>query len=521
TTQDISLTAIPSGTIAGQVRQAGTGLPLSATLTIASDYATYQTTSDPNSGLYALSVFSDVYTVTAVAPGHVPSSTAVIVHPGLTTTQDFVLGSQACLLLVDDDGGADYESYYHDALATGGYYYQTWDTAAHGDPPLAVLQQYQAVLWFSADRHDPGFSYYILSDGARSALTAYLDGGGNLWMTGLNLNAGNYYTDLFGDRLATSYRGSLPGTIDYALSGGGPFAGVTGLASSAVYSDATGFTPDYIIPAAGATGVFTYSLGPWGAGVAHDAGTYRTINLGFGLEALSDPATQAEIVARGLAWLGCVPSPVELQLTKQATGTVVAGGLLTYTLSLTNNSLIPATGLVISDALPTGLEPVAAAQRIITWQVPHLEPGAIVTVQVAARVGDLADGANIVNADYGARAVQSSTLWTGGPVTTTVSGVAPPQAAFTVTALVLAGQPALFTNTTQGFRLLTYTWDFGDGGPAVVQPVTQPTITHLYEGAGWYTVTLTATTPAGSSVYRAPVEVAAARYSIYLPLIRK
>jgi uncharacterized repeat protein (TIGR01451 family) len=529
-TTTVNLALEPPGTLAGRVLQAGTALPLLATLTLSPPGLTPQVTTDPATGLYSLAAFGGDYTVTASAAGHTPVSASVTLSAGLTTTQDFVLESQACLLLVDDDGGQAHETAFHAALADAGYYYQTWDTAALGPPPLAALQPYQTVLWFTADHHDAGFPFYILDSSVTADLTAYLDGGGHLLLTGHNVNAGNYDTSLFSNRLATTYNGSLPNTVDYPVSGGGLLSGIDGLLTGSVYSSTEGFTPDYITPAAGAAGVFTYTTGPWGAGVAHDAGGYRTLNLGFGLEALDDPEQQAETLARGLDWLGCPASPVGLRLSKQAAQeTVPAGAPLTYTLTLTNTSLVAATGLLVTDTLPTGLSFLAASHGgaagngVVAWNLAPLASFERLTLTLTARVGDLADGALIVNALYSAAAAQSASLWTGGPVTTTVEGVVAPQAGFTHNAPIPAGQTVVFTNTTLAARILTYTWSFGDDSEPIYQFTHLPTTTHAYAQPGWYSVTLTAANPAGSDVFADQVEIIAAQaeHNVYLPVVLK
>lgn len=523
TTLDLALD--PRGTIVGHVSEALTGLPLAAAITAVSDQATLHTTSDPATGFYSLPAFGGVYTVTASAPGHVPGSASVEVSAALTTSQDFSLESQACLLLVDDDGGRPYAASYHQALTEAGYYYQTWDVATQGSPLLATLSPYQAVLWFTADNHNPGYSWYSLSAGSLAALTSYLDGGGGLLMTGHNVNHGNSASALFVDRLATAYGGSLPNTMDYTVSGGGMYAGVASPLASSVYSPASGFTPDVINPAAGASQVFTYNIGA-GAGVAHDAGSYRAINLGFGVEGLTDAAQRRAVVAQGVEWLGCPPSQVGLRLAKQAAQAAVAAGAeLTYTLVLTNNSLVAATGIVVSDSLPAETQFVRAtaggnwnAGGYAQWHLSRLEPMTHISFTLTVRVGDVAQGAPVVNAAYGAQAAQATVLWTAGPVTVTVSGVAAPQASFETNAPVTVGQAVVFTNTTQGAGVITYTWDLGDGSTStLVNP------TRLYSLPSLYTVTLTATNVGGISIYSAPVEVLQAHveHKVYLPLVLK
>ncbi len=87
-------------------------------------------------------------------------------------------------------------------------------------------------------------------------------------------------------------------------------------------------------------------------------------------------------------------------------------------------------------------------------------------------------------------------------VTGTVSILQPPQASFTATQQIMLGETAVFTNTSSGDEL-TYQWDFGDGSP--ISATENPT--HTYQTAGTFTVTLTVTSPVGTSEAAAQVVV--------------
>jgi pullulanase-type alpha-1,6-glucosidase len=93
--------------------------------------------------------------------------------------------------------------------------------------------------------------------------------------------------------------------------------------------------------------------------------------------------------------------------------------------------------------------------------------------------------------------------------------IEPPAAGFESNSPVVVGETAVFTNTTSGTAPISYEWHFGDGSPVV----TDPNPTHLYAAPGSYTVTLTATNAAGSSVYAAAFVVE--QYRFYLPIIAK
>ncbi len=75
---------------------------------------------------------------------------------------------------------------------------------------------------------------------------------------------------------------------------------------------------------------------------------------------------------------------------------------LVYTITIINKGSL-ATGLVITDSVPTGLSYVSGgsyAGGIVAWSLPRLETGARADVSFTASVGDLAE-VTLLNGDYG------------------------------------------------------------------------------------------------------------------------
>jgi len=66
-----------------------------------------------------------------------------------------------------------------DALASAGWSWDEWDVSTAGNPPLATLQAYEAVLW------DVGLEQYpAIPDDTATLLHAYIDNGGRLYING-------------------------------------------------------------------------------------------------------------------------------------------------------------------------------------------------------------------------------------------------------------------------------------------------------------------------------------------------
>jgi len=84
------------------------------------------------------------------------------------------------LLIIDDDGGSAYETYYTDSLRALGYSFDSYQIMSNGDGPAADrLKQYSLVIWFTGDEYR---NTLTLTD--QENLRSYLNAGGTLFITG-------------------------------------------------------------------------------------------------------------------------------------------------------------------------------------------------------------------------------------------------------------------------------------------------------------------------------------------------
>lgn len=224
------------------------------------------------------------------------------------------------ILLVDDDGADAFETtYYGPALATTGRSYATWDRSA---APLTgdLLANFDVVVW------NVGFAYPTLDEADRTALGAYLSGGGALFVSGqdigweLNDQGGAsiawYHTVLHANYV-------LDDTNDYTLDGvaGDPITNGMSIVIQGGDGANNQEYPDAISPYdAAAHTIFNYSATYKGA-IAADTGVYRVVYLGFGFEAISTAANRALLMQRAMNWLNPDltgvpgdPAPVALRL---------------------------------------------------------------------------------------------------------------------------------------------------------------------------------------------------------------
>jgi uncharacterized repeat protein (TIGR01451 family) len=117
--------------------------------------------------------------------------------------------------------------------------------------------------------------------------------------------------------------------------------------------------------------------------------------------------------------------PHALELSKDAPESVEIGGVLTYTLTVTNPHPVEvAHNLVLTDVLPVGTTLISATQPYsitgdtITWNASSLSGGSTWTVQFSVRVPVTFTG-TVVNEDYAVRSDEVATV-SGPPVVTEI-----------------------------------------------------------------------------------------------------
>jgi uncharacterized repeat protein (TIGR01451 family) len=189
------------------------------------------------------------------------------------------------------------------------------------------------------------------------------------------------------------------------------------------------------------------------------------------------------------------------QLSKTAQGNLVAGTVLTYTLSVTNTGNLAGTNIQVYDPLPAGLTYYGSdgwfdGSGALYWTLSQLDPGQTAHTWVAGTLSCSA-GQVVTNQNY---QVTSSDQGVNSPVgpAHTITITAPAlEASFTASpeSDLMPGAQVGFTDqsTTNGAPIVSWQWDFGDGSP--LEPERSPN--HIFQNAGAYTVTLTITDPCG------------------------
>jgi hypothetical protein len=219
---------------------------------------------------------------------------------GAVSIETIAVGKQ--VLLVDNDGGApNVQSYYTASVGSSGYAYDYWDLTADPELPLNYLKAHKAVVWFTGASY-PGPLLPYEAD-----LAAFLDGGGRLFMSGqdiLDQSAGT--TAFVHDYLHIDWDGTETQNDTGVLT-------VTAVITSPAVGGLGAYPMDYTIyggtdysdqitPIAPAVPAFTDDLGETNA-LSVDTGTYRVIFLAWPFESMGTAADRTVVMGRSLAYL--------------------------------------------------------------------------------------------------------------------------------------------------------------------------------------------------------------------------
>lgn len=208
------------------------------------------------------------------------------------------------ILFVDDDGGSAFEALYYAFFDSAGVAFTSMT-----EPDLLPLAsgvdttRFKSIFW----NVSWGFPAFVTADIA--LLSAYLDGGGNLYLAGQDIgwdifdSGGNsyfpeaqaFYNTYLDARYLDDNSGinSMIGVADDPITDGLAFN------INNVYSR----YPEWIESYSGSSvPILTYTNSTKTGALRYDSGTYKTVYLGVGLEQMSDQSAARAIVDRTLAW---------------------------------------------------------------------------------------------------------------------------------------------------------------------------------------------------------------------------
>lgn len=312
TIHNINLTPLPTGTISGRIQDGNTTQGLNSTLHLYINGILYQTTTTDTSGNY---IFSNLwityppdvdYDRMDVLPPLPYADTfhmgGIVVVAGSPTIVNFDRLPRE-IIIIDDDEGATYESYYTSASESLGISWVTWDVNQKGGFHINkqdILSR--PMIWFTGNSVTN-----TLTPGDQESLKVFIDNGGKLFLTGQNIGEEINGSSFFTNTLRSSFVNGT--TSDHILNGvpGDPIG--NGISIITVGSGGAGnqYSQDMIAPLSGAFPVFQYSTDSVSAIRVDTLGECRVVYFAFGFEAINELGVYAgrdEVLSRILTCLG-------------------------------------------------------------------------------------------------------------------------------------------------------------------------------------------------------------------------
>ena len=252
----------------------------------------------------------------SVIPNAIPHLTSIRIAFYSTPTSlnkedtiTFIL-AQPYILIVDDDGGSNYEKYYFWACDSLNLVYDYWDISTQGIPklhhPTHGILNHKLTIWFT------GSQTSTLSQEEQDTLIQALNNGAYLFISSQNLGedigSSNFYQNYLKAHFVSSPANNY---FVYGIPGdeiGNGLKVVTTGAGGANNAN----SQDKIEPLSGADSVFYYSntngSANYGcAAIKYDAGTYKIVYFAFPFEAINnDPigfTDREEVLERILNWM--------------------------------------------------------------------------------------------------------------------------------------------------------------------------------------------------------------------------
>jgi len=206
--------------------------------------------------------------------------------------------SKGNILLVDDDDGGSYETYFENAIFSNNYLYDVWDRNSQGSPTSDNMDDYDAVVWFTGDDYTG-----TLNSEDQTNLANYLDNGGRLFITGQDIGYEIHDDSFYSDYLHAEYNNDDTNIFTLEGTNGDPIGdGLTIGISSGDGADNQNY-PDGITPIGLADTVFSYESSSDDGGIKADTGTYREVYFSFGFEAINNQNDRNTVMDRVLSWL--------------------------------------------------------------------------------------------------------------------------------------------------------------------------------------------------------------------------
>lgn len=211
-----------------------------------------------------------------------------------------IIIERAEILLVDDDGGDDIEQWYALAFDEQDWSYERYDRMAVSGLDSVTAEEYRTLIWFTGSARNS-----TLTPADQEWLSAFLEEGGNLFLSGQNIAADLQSSPFLEDYLHARFEVDRSEDIWMFGVPGDPLTGDLGMLSlaSGNYGANNQTSPDEIEVLEGAYPMLTYYSSGRPAALRYVNG-YHLVFFAFGFESIIEFHDVANAYAMRAAFLG-------------------------------------------------------------------------------------------------------------------------------------------------------------------------------------------------------------------------
>ena len=215
------------------------------------------------------------------------------------------------ILLVDDDGGAAYETWYMESLDDLNEAYDVWEVQSAGVPSGSLLSNYGIVIWYTGMETAP------IDANEQSALTYYCDHGGQLFISSENMGDDIGGSAFYSDYMHAQHESDHISTLTLDGVAGDPITSGTNIIiiGGAFWPE----SQSSIIPDAEAFPIFLYTNPAQSCGALRYSGIYDLVYLAYPFECISPGAVGythiEEVMEDILNWFDSLGSDLTITLT--------------------------------------------------------------------------------------------------------------------------------------------------------------------------------------------------------------
>ena len=249
----------------------------------------------PPGGVVNNSTDPITFTVDGGASPHEATFVLTVTEPTLITPivyQTVQMIGRPAIIVIDDDGGANFQQFYDRDLDSLGIVHDIWDVNADGEIPQDEILLYPRVIWHTSNSDDP------LSQAEQDLISDFLSQGRELFLTGEDIDEqlrdSAFYANVL--HCVSEETGGSP-----QLTGveGDPISDETTLVLAGPGGAGNNLSPASIAAASGAHLVYTYNSNSLGAGLRYHGAGGELVYFAFNFEAVSNLSTPDQWVLLG------------------------------------------------------------------------------------------------------------------------------------------------------------------------------------------------------------------------------